>query len=101
MSSDTVPHTTEAGVPALTLRTDAPPEDGSQILAWAIAQHGHGHATPGHPRWVIAQFVPAYRGGTPYWCWSTPGRATNVEVIAWMPLPKSDAYAQYAREIVA
>jgi hypothetical protein len=79
------------------LRMDAPPEDGSQIVAWAIDLHGMGFNEPAdEARWVIAQFAPSYRGGKPYWSWSVPGRVTSVKVLGWLPLPCKDLMGRYA-----
>jgi hypothetical protein len=73
------------------LRTDAPPEDGRQILAWAIDEHAYGFNKPSdHPRWVIAQFAANYKGGPRYWQWSVPGRVTSVRILGWAPLSQND-----------
>ena len=81
------------------LRTDPPPEDGSQIVAWAIDHHAFGFNQPDEEgRWVIAQFAPSYRGGAAYWTWNTPGRGTSVTVLGWLPLPCKDRIGRYATE---
>ena len=77
-------------------RTDPPPQDGSQFVAWAHDQNALGFDKE-HPdaQWVIAQWAAEYRGGTPYWRWATPGRSTSVRILAWMPLPHLDRYGKY------
>jgi hypothetical protein len=88
--------TASAPLPA-GLRTDAPPEDGCQIVAWAVDLSGKDSATVDDaPRWVIAQFVPAYPGGRPYWQWAVPGRVTRVEILGWLPLPCLDGPGRHA-----
>lgn len=72
------------------LRTDAPPTDGSQIVAWAIDNWMVSRDGDARPRWVIAQWAEDYRGGAPYWKWSTPGRSTSVTILGWLPLPALD-----------
>jgi hypothetical protein len=73
------------------LRTDAPPETGEQILAWAIDEHAYGYGEPAeHPRWVIAQFASTYPRGPRFWQWSVPGRSTSVRILGWLPLSVND-----------
>jgi hypothetical protein len=79
------------------LRTDAPPETGEQILAWAIDVHGQGHKKPArYPRWVIVQFSGDWPEGERYWRWSFPGGTTRVEVLGWQLLTAMDRWGAYA-----
>lgn len=81
------------------LRTDAPPESGDQILAWAIDAHGNGFSRPAdHPRWVIAQFAGDYPGDDAYWRWSVPGRSTRVIILGWLPLTANDHWGEFAKK---
>ncbi len=75
------------------LRTDRPPEDGRQIVAWGIDLHGFGYSRPtAEPRWMIVQFARDYPSGAAYWQWAVPGRVTAVSILGWIALPENDYF---------
>lgn len=79
------------------LRTDAPPETGAQILAWAIDLHGAAWGKPSrYPRWMIVQWAQDWPEGPRYWRWSVPGRSTGVKILGWLPLSAMDRFGAFA-----
>lgn len=73
------------------------PTNGDQFIAWAVdnfARHRAEQEVP--PRWMVIQWSPSYRGGTPFWQWAVPGRSTGVTILGWLPLGWNDQYAEWA-----
>lgn len=84
-------HASEAVREVERLRTDSPPDDGRQFLAWAVDRHDQDEdGAEKKPRWCIVQWAPEYPGARPYWRWSVPGYTTSVQVLAWVPIPHND-----------
>lgn len=75
------------------LRTDPPPDDGSQFVALAVDEHARRDGDP-EPRWCVVQWAPSYTGGAPFWRWSVPGYTTSVRVLGWLPLPRNDWFGE-------